>query len=225
MVGYMKQIDSESNGIVNPNAFNINTIVMETGDGPVVIDNLSASFQAAINLATAEGIVHPQLRNMMNSVEKINTNDLSDINELYKLAEINYQLVSRFGSSVDLMNDKTQGALRIFWDDVSNKPDNIDLKFYADKYLAKINPDFTNFDERKSLLVKLMNDKGLDFAKILETEFAAEEVFRFMTGASKLEIVPYQLEDAQFLLQNTEIKETFNEYVYEYLLAMNPSYD
>ena len=223
MVGYMKQIDSESNGIVNPNAFNINTIVMETGDGPVVIDNLSASFQAAINLATAEGIVHPQLRNMMNSVEKINTNDLSDINELYKLAEINYQLVSRFGSSVDLMNDKTQGALRIFWDDVSNKPDNIDLKFYADKYLAKINPDFTNFDERKSLLVKLMNDKGLDFAKILETEFAAEEVFRFMTGASKLEIVPYQLEDAQFLLQNTEIKETFNEYVYEYLLAMNPA--
>ena len=159
---------------------------------------------------------------MMNSAEKINTNSLSDVNELYKIAEINNQLVSRFGKSVDLMNDKTQIALQIFWDDVSNKPKDIDLKFYADKYLARINPDFTNYDERKSLLVKLMDDKGLDFGKILETEFAAEEVFRFMTGSSKLEIVPYQLEDAQFLLQNTEIKETFNEYVYEYLIAMNP---
>ena len=234
MASYMQQVDPQSNGVVNTDAFNINIIEpdelnkmlqnMDIGKKPEnVVYNLSSSFQAAINLASAEGIVHPQLRNMMNSAEKINTNSLSDVNELYKIAEINNQLVSRFGKSVDLMNDKTQIALQIFWDDVSNKPKDIDLKFYADKYLARINPDFTNYDERKSLLVKLMDDKGLDFGKILETEFAAEEVFRFMTGSSKLEIVPYQLEDAQFLLQNTEIKETFNEYVYEYLLAMNPA--
>jgi len=234
MASYMQQVDPESNGVVNTDAFNINIIEpdelnkmlqnMDIGKKPEnVVYNLSSSFQAAINLASAEGIVHPQLRNMMNSAEKINTNSLSDVNELYKIAEINNQLVSRFGKSVDLMNDKTQIALQIFWDDVSNKPKDIDLKFYADKYLARINPDFTNYDERKSLLVRLMEDKGLDFGKILEEEFAAEEVFRFMTGASKLEIVPYQLEDAQFLLKDTEIKETFNEYVYEYLLAMNPA--
>ena len=234
MASYMQQVDPESNGVVNTDAFNINIIEpdeltkmlqdMDIGKKPEnVVYNLSSSFQAAINLASIENVVHPQLRNMMNSAEKINTNSLSDVNELYKIAEINNQLVSRFGKSLDLMNDKTQIALQIFWDDVSNKPKDIDLKFYADKYLARINPDFTNYDERKSLLVKLMEDKGLDFGKILEEEFAAEEVFRFMTGASKLEIVPYQLEDAQFLLQNTEIKETFNEYVYEYLLAMNPA--
>ena len=222
MVGYMKQIDPQSNGIFNPNAFNINTIVMEAGDGPVVIDNLSASFQAAINLASAEGIIHPQLKNMMNTATRINTNDLSDVNQLYKLAEINNQLTTRFGSSVNLMDTITQDALEIFWNDVSNKPDNIDLKFYADKYLSIINPDATDYDEKKARLVTIMETKGLDFAQILETEFVAEEVFRFMTGSSKLELVPQDIKDAQFLLQNTEIKEVFNEYVYEYLIAFNP---
>ena len=222
MVGYMKQIDPQSNGIFNPNAFNINTIVMEAGDGPVVIDNLSASFQAAINLASAEGIIHPQLKNMMNTATRINTNDLSDVNQLYKLAEINNQLTTRFGSSVNLMDTITQDALEIFWNDVSNKPDNIDLKFYADKYLSIINPDATDYDEKKARLVTIMETKGLDFAQILETEFVAEEVFRFMTGSSKLELVPDNIKDAQFLLQNTEIKEVFNEYVYEYLIAFNP---
>tara|TARA_X000001382_G_scaffold72052_1_gene50247 strand:+ start:2391 stop:4529 length:2139 start_codon:yes stop_codon:yes gene_type:complete len=222
MVGYMKQIDPESNGIFNPNAFNINTIVMEAGDGPVVIDNLSASFQAAINLASAEGIIHPQLKNMMNTATRINTNDLSDINQLYKLAEINNQLTTRFGSSVNLMDFKTQDALEIFWNDVSNKPDNIDLKFYADKYLSIINPDATDYDEKKSRLITIMETKGLDFAEVLETEFVGEEVFRFLTGSSKLELVPQDYKDAQFLLQNTEIKEVFNEYVYEYLIAFNP---
>ena len=222
MVGYMKQIDPQSNGIFNPNAFNINTIVMEAGDRPVVIDNLSASFQAAINLASAEGIIHPQLKNMMNTATRINTNDLSDINQLYKLAEINNQLTTRFGSSVNLMDTITQDALEIFWNDVSNKPDNIDLKFYADKYLSIINPDATDYDEKKSRLVTIMETKGLDFAQILETEFVGEEVFRFLTGSSKLELVPQDYKDAQFLLQNTEIKEVFNEYVYEYLIAFNP---
>jgi len=222
MAGYMQQVDPESNGVVNTDAFNINTIVMELGNGPVVIDNLSSSFQAAINLASAEGIIHPQLKNMMNTAQRINTNDLSDINQLYKLAEINNQLTTRFGNSVNLMDDQTQIALEIFWDDVSNKPKDMDLKFYADKYLSIINPDATDYDEKKSRLEFIMNEKKIDFGEILETEFVAEEVFRFMTGATKLEIVPTDIEDAQFLLQNTEIKETFNEYVYEYLIAMNP---
>ena len=222
MVGYMKQVDPQSNGLFNPNSFNINTIVMEAGDGPLVIDTLSASFQAAINLASAEGIIHPQLKNMMNTATRINTNDLSDVNQLYKLAEINNQLTTRFGSSVNLMDTITQDALEIFWNDVSNKPDNIDLKFYADKYLSIINPDATDYDEKKARLVTIMETKGLDFAQVLETEFVGEEVFRFLTGSSKLELVPQDYKDAQFLLQNTEIKETFNEYVYEYLIAFNP---
>ena len=246
-------VDLHNNGMINPNDFNVDVIVLkdEKTGKLTMVDILPDSFQAAINLASSENVVHPQLKNMLQSSINVNTENLSDLNELYKISQIHSNLVNRFGTSLDLVGEGSivSDSLIDFWNDVKNKPDDISLKFYGEKFLSKVNPGNTNYDEKKLLLEKIMIDKGIDFGKIIEQDLVPssgwmEDAWKYLTGNSDLSVMPERgawtkfgismlpfggdgtsqtlEEERRFIFTNGDIKNKFNEYAYEYLIAMNP---
>lgn len=245
-------VDTHNNGVVNPNDFNVDVIVIkneQTGK-LTMVDVLPDSFQAAVNLASIENVVHPQLKNMLQSSLNVNTESTSDLNQLYKISQIHSNLVNRFGTSLDLVdNTVISDSLLDFWKDVKNKPDDISLKFYGEKFLSKVNPNATNYDEKKALIINIMNKKEINFAQIIEEELVPssgwlEDAWRYLNGQSRLSTMPERSgwmkfavsllpyggdgssqileEERKFIFDNGDMKNKFNEYAYEYLIAMNP---
>ena len=245
-------VDTHNNGVVNPNDFNVDVIVIkneQTGK-LTMVDVLPDSFQAAVNLASIENVVHPQLKNMLQSSLNVNTESTSDLNQLYKISQIHSNLVNRFGTSLDLVdNTIISDSLLDFWKDVKNKPDDISLKFYGEKFLSKVNPNATKYDEKKALIINIMNKKEINFAQIIEEELVPssgwiEDAWRYLNGQSRLSTMPERSgwmkfavsllpyggdgssqileEERKFIFDNGDMKNKFNEYAYEYLIAMNP---
>ncbi len=245
-------VDTHNNGVVNPNDFNVDVIVIkneQTGK-LTMVDVLPDSFQAAVNLASIENVVHPQLKNMLQSSLNVNTESTSDLNQLYKISQIHSNLVNRFGTSLNLVdNTVISDSLLDFWKDVKDKPDDISLKFYGEKFLSKINPNATNYDEKKALIINIMNKKEINFAQIIEEELVPssgwlEDAWRYLNGQSRLSTMPERSgwmkfavsllpyggdgssqileEERKFIFDNGDMKNKFNEYAYEYLIAMNP---
>lgn len=212
--------NKNSDGIINTDDFRNTTFV--TKDGNILLDMPSESLEAVIQLASDKGLVHPSLTGFLNGITTVNTGSVEDINRLYKIAQITEYIKTRTGSSVQIHSDpKIAGALEIFWFDMQHKPEDLDMTFFADKYLATVNKMGTDYDNKVIRIGNILKEKDVSFREILKGNYAAEHVYRFMTGSSKLETVPDNWKDAMFQLDN-DTGLLFEQWVMEYLVSQFP---